>query len=669
MKKICILLVITIILTIFLPSCGKTDVERVTNVFRAEEIKLPEGFIPFEVVTYDGGFAAAAESDGETKLFRFESDSDQYTEQPLKSYGSTIAAFSDGRVVSVGGDFIEIVSKDGTRKEAKLADIFAGGNSVPFISCVDGAILIATQSFAAVLNDDLTPAFILPVQMIYSTSTLDGRLALESVDFKTAKRWRRYVDLEKEDFGEAIDASGELLDSSDGIFAKVSSGITESGELICDFVNSDINVTNIRDLALVSRDEFIMTYNGTLYRAVRVPENEIAPKTLIRVAGSYINPTFREKAIELNLTNAEYRIVIDDYSVYNSAPGDETGVEKLKNDIISGYRPDMMLFSSYYPNNLYHSDYMERGLFADLYGLIDSDPEISRDDIPGGILKAGEHDGKLLEIPLTVNARVLVTNDYPGDSWTLREFLDYVNNGGENLLHCFSYGDPSGTLYLMLTCSMEEFIDADKNVNFDSELFRDALEYAKNSAGKKSDESRAKVIMSASPLNLCCEKVRFGNDVKFLGYPDRDGNGVQINTSGSVAIVKDSKSAKVAWEFIKELVGSEISKEATRNKMKENISKNSYIFSLDGSGYGFSPKANNPYQEYDKTQYVLRDPTPEVDEYIALLDGAGTSLDYESDLFAIIKEEAEIYFANAKTLDETVKIIQNRAETYISERN
>ena len=103
--------------------------------------------------------------------------------------------------------------------------------------------------------------------------------------------------------------------------------------------------------------------------------------------------------------------------------------------------------------------------------------------------------------------------------------------------------------------------------------------------------------------------------------------------------------------------------------MKENISKNSYIFSLDGSGYGFSPKANNPYQEYDKTQYVLRDPTPEVDEYIALLDGAGTSLDYESDLFAIIKEEAEIYFANAKTLDETVKIIQNRAETYISERN
>ena len=80
-------------------------------------------------------------------------------------------------------------------------------------------------------------------------------------------------------------------------------------------------------------------------------------------------------------------------------------------------------------------------------------------------------------------------------------------------------------------------------------------------------------------------------------------------------------------------------------------------------------KTDGSEPNYDKTMFVLRDPSPEVDEYLELLDGAGNTLDYESELFSIISEDAEMYFAGAKSLDETVKIIQNRAETYISERN
>ena len=34
----------------------------------------------------------------------------------------------------------------------------------------------------------------------------------------------------------------------------------------------------------------------------------------------------------------------------------------------------------------------------------------------------------------------------------------------------------------------------------------------------------------------------------------------------------------------------------------------------------------------------------------------------------MIYEEADIYFSDAKSLDETVKVIQNRVSTYISER-
>ena len=52
-----------------------------------------------------------------------------------------------------------------------------------------------------------------------------------------------------------------------------------------------------------------------------------------------------------------------------------------------------------------------------------------------------------------------------------------------------------------------------------------------------------------------------------------------------------------------------------------------------------------------------------------LLDGAGTSMRTDSTLWSIISEDAGMYFAGAKTLDETVKMIQDRAGTYISEKN
>ena len=142
-------------------------------------------------------------------------------------------------------------------------------------------------------------------------------------------------------------------------------------------------------------------------------------------AGSYISADFRESAVDFNLKDPNYRIVIDDYSIYNTANDNSAGVEKLKNDIISGYRPD----------------------------------------IPGGYLKAGKTDGKLFELPLTITAGTFAVKGYEGDKWTLREFLDYAETG-EAVLNSSSRGDPVITLYLMLACSMEEFIDADRNVKF-----------------------------------------------------------------------------------------------------------------------------------------------------------------------------------------------------------
>ena len=51
-----------------------------------------------------------------------------------------------------------------------------------------------------------------------------------------------------------------------------------------------------------------------------------------------------------------------------------------------------------------------------------------------------------------------------------------------------------------------------------------------------------------------------------------------------------------------------------------------------------------------------------------LIAGAQSMPSLESKIFEIINEEAAMYYSDAKSLDETVKVIQNRVSTYISER-
>ena len=56
------------------------------------------------------------------------------------------------------------------------------------------------------------------------------------------------------------------------------------------------------------------------------------------------------------------------------------------------------------------------------------------------------------------------------------------------------------------------------------------------------------------------------------------------------------------------------------------------------------------------------------DEIIVFLKSLDHVLRYNVPVNNIIKEEAAQYFAGQKSLDDTVRIIQNRVSTYVAER-
>ena len=58
-----------------------------------------------------------------------------------------------------------------------------------------------------------------------------------------------------------------------------------------------------------------------------------------------------------------------------------------------------------------------------------------------------------------------------------------------------------------------------------------------------------------------------------------------------------------------------------------------------------------------------------IDALKAMINGAKEYPDAEFHISEIIWEESQMYFADEKSLDETVKIIQDRVSTYISEKS
>ena len=73
----------------------------------------------------------------------------------------------------------------------------------------------------------------------------------------------------------------------------------------------------------------------------------------------------------------------------------------------------------------------------------------------------------------------------------------------------------------------------------------------------------------------------------------------------------------------------------------------------------------NPYPQEQFRVFLTEEMADEIIVFLKSLDHV---LRYNVPVNNIIKEEAAQYFAGQKSLDDTVRIIQNRVSTYVAER-
>lgn len=463
-------------------------------------------------------------------------------------------------------------------------------------------------------------------------------------------------------------------------------------EKITDFSDNDFSTQYIREVEMVSEEEFVILLNsdgqGVKLRLLTQRDiSEIKPKKIIQIALTYGGNTdpYTNLIKKYNSDSEKYRVEFVDY--YNADP--EEVYNQLRLDIIAGKSPDIILFSQYYPVSSFGD---EESVFVDFYELIDNDSEISRDDFLDGFLETMETKGKLLQLnPAFIIETNMIKTKYASGltSWNPKVFPDVVNNIPEGMGFSLDSQLFDKTEMFFNLVDYYQFISEDKSkCNFDSEEFIELLKEIKEldigvsdgtytggvsrDAGAAISTFRNDEVLTLNEQILCfydyklCEQVYSGEDLTFIGYMNDNEINARSHPLQTFGIMANSDNIEGAWDFFKFYM---FQKESLHEPHFYGIPGMRRIFdelihdqTIEEYNY-FAPGSATP--DTFELQPFTDEEAEEIESFI--LNALKNSYQADHTIDSIVREEIGAYFAGEKSAEQTAEYIQNRVEIYLSE--
>lgn len=587
-----------------------------------------------------------------------------------------IITLSDGNVLLVTGDKFIVLDKDLKEVRSKAYDSFDG----TFYKIKDGSVTVLAWE--------------------------EGGNKLYRYDVNKFERGEEIqIPFSMANFG-MRDGCGKydfiLTDSTQVYVYNI--GDTAPRALL-NYVNSDIVTSGFNTIYLADDNTIYGFYNyydddtdgrdvARYGKYTKVAPEDVVDKKVLSLGCLWVDTDVKKRVISFNKTSSEYRIVITDYSQYDTEEDWMAGTKKFNSDVASGQAPDIVIAND--PSIIHN--YISKGLFADLTDYIKNDPDINFDDIFPNLIKASSYNDKIYEIvPSFTISTVAGKKSVLGDrnSWTMEEFLQFKNSLQPGM-SMFADATRENMLYNFLSVNVSDYMDFGKGkCYFDTPEFVSLLEYLKefpkseemytNEYWENYDYESAesayrenKVVLSPTSIYDIRElkyliRGTFGEAVTFIGYPCKEGNGSSINPMASYAISAKSAYKDAAWDFVKYYYSNEY-----QQKLTWGIPASMAQFDENAKQSTEKPyymDENNQKVEYDDTYYIngqeiVIEPLSEAEiagikEFVKSVDRISS---YSEDIQNIITEDAEPFFQGQKTAEEVAKIIQSRANIYINEK-
>lgn len=465
---------------------------------------------------------------------------------------------------------------------------------------------------------------------------------------------------------------------------------------IMDYISSDFGGNTMYQIIFYDENTFYGEYfadmGNQFSKFTKVPASQIGDKIELTLGCYYLDSKVKQRLIEFNRNNPQYKIHIVDYSSYDTMSDYTQGLTKLNTDIISGKVPDIMLLNDRMPVK----SYISKGLFADYNEFIEKDSQFKKEDFLQNVLEALETEDGLYQIApsFTVSTFAAKTKNVgkePG--WTMEEAMELLKSKpeGTKLLSEMTYGN---ILYYLSWINIDEYVNWETGECFFNEPgFLSVLEYAKTLPKEidytaiMDDESywnemevqyrNENTLLSMFHLGTFrdyqyMKKGTFGEDITMIGFPVEKGLGAGLGFNTRIAISALSKSPDAAWEFVKgffeEKYQDEIEHEfpiriSSLNKREEKSWEKPYYEDENGNR-----------EEYDETfilngvevkmEPLTKEETALVKDYLGKITNVASP---NEDIYNIIIEEAESYFNGQKSAKDVADIIQSRIKIYVNE--
>ena len=245
---------------------------------------------------------------------------------------------------------------------------------------------------------------------------------------------------------------------------------TGTKDKVIDWIECDINSNNINSYSILpdgrviafesSYDDQAQKNNMQLIVMTRVDAASVVNKTVLTFACMYLDWDMRDAIVKFNRASNTHRIVVRDYSEYNTDDDYNAGIQKLNTEMLSGKLPDMIDINTY---SMPVEQYAAKGFLTDLYELIDADPELSRESFVQPVIKALESaDGKLYQLPSTfaVSTAIAldkVAGDY--DTWNLAAVKDAMTKLQDGASVFDVYRTKTDILQTCISRNIDAFVD------------------------------------------------------------------------------------------------------------------------------------------------------------------------------------------------------------------
>ena len=518
---------------------------------------------------------------------------------------------------------------------------------------------------------------------------------------------------------------------------------TDTKDKVIDWIECDINSNNINSYSILpdgrviafesSYDDQAQKNNMQLIVMTRVDAASVVNKTVLTFACMYLDWNMRDAIVKFNRASNTHRIVVRDYSEYNTDDDYNAGIQKLNTEMLSGKLPDMIDINTY---SMPVEQYAAKGFLTDLYELIDADADLSRESFVQPVIKALESaDGKLYQLPNTfaVSTAIAldkVAGDY--DTWNLASVKDAMTKLQDGASVFDVYRTKTDILQTCISRNIDAFVDWENGgAHFDSDEFKALLEFAnqfpetydwENATDEENDSAQnrmnaGKQLMTdmyvSSFEDMLYQLTGYNGGVKFVGYPSEDGTSNHtFQIDGSIAISSTCADKTAAWNFMKQFLTEDyqsgynvwnfpINQKAFDQKMKDAMTEE---YQTDENGNVVKDENGNPIRIPKMTYYttdagggVAFAATTETAASTVVIGGSGVNEDgsisiyamsqeqadqildlinattavygYDESILNIISDEAAAYFAGEKSLDDTANMIQSRVNLYVAEQS